>query len=250
MPNHVTNILITSPEVVDAITRHCTDGERAEALQRHAQTLANYKERTGNDWPYAESDLAEIEERFVDFNMLIPMPEAVSGTTVGTGGFDSYDERGWYGWSLAHWGTKWNGYSTRITPIEGDLCRLEFQTAWSHPEPVIHALSRKFPNEEIKVEWADEDFGSNLGTYTILDGEISDLFQPEFGSEDAERLAARLLYDQTLEEWRAEREQEERDWEEREARFKVLKAENPDREDRDIWSLVHDGRQALASKEN
>lgn len=37
---------------------------------------------------------------------------------------------------------------------------------------MIEKLSEMFPNETILVGYADEDFGSNLGVYKALDGEM------------------------------------------------------------------------------
>ncbi|GGY87851.1 hypothetical protein [Shewanella fodinae] len=68
------------------------------------------------------------------------------------------------------WGTKWNAYN-QISE-ENSETMVRFDTAWSHPYPVIEALSKKFPDEVISVKYADEDTGSNCGTYSIKNGEI------------------------------------------------------------------------------
>lgn len=70
------------------------------------------------------------------------------------------------------WGTKWNAYDQSIECIADGL--VSFDTAWSHPEEILKALSLKFPSEEIKVEYADEDTGSNCGYYTIMNGKITE----------------------------------------------------------------------------
>lgn len=215
MPNHVTNVITTCPSVVHAITRVHTDAEKAEMRADSAASAARYKERTGEEWPYAERDAARVEERFVDFALLIPEPDRIF-----RGGCDMRHphvvdgvvyEHCWSDWNRANWGTKWNGYSTKIEPLDGDLCRLEFETAWSHPTPVMEALAAKFPGETIGVEWADEDFGSNLGTYRIVNGEVVDLFEPERGTDEANELAARLRYGKTYAEVKAEWDADEID---------------------------------------
>lgn len=66
------------------------------------------------------------------------------------------------------WGTKWGAYNSSK---ESDN-KVSFETAWPHPFPVLKSLSQKFPNEEITVNYADEDTGSNCGYYTIKNGEI------------------------------------------------------------------------------
>lgn len=71
--------------------------------------------------------------------------------------------------ALANWGTEWNAYSQEI---EDETC-ISFNTAWYHPKPVIATLSKKFPQETIKVEFASEDIGSNCGFYIIKNGDVT-----------------------------------------------------------------------------
>lgn len=70
------------------------------------------------------------------------------------------------------WGTKWNAYGQRAE--DNTSTQVSFETAWSHPGPVVDALSKKFPEHEIKVRFADEDIGSNCGYYTIKNGVMID----------------------------------------------------------------------------
>lgn len=205
MPNHVTNIITASPAVIDAITRHHTPEEKEEMWSEKLKNAAAYKARSGKDWPYAATDDARMEARFVDFSMVIPEPPNLE-----QGGCNGTHEPGiicWYRWNVEAWGTKWNGYETTVEPIEGDLCRLTFDTAWSHPEPVIDALSMKFPEETLAVEFADEDLGSNLGSYKIKGGDVFDIEQPDYSDDPdaALAMAVRIKYGQTLEEYKAER---------------------------------------------
>lgn len=66
------------------------------------------------------------------------------------------------------WGTKWNACESEH---DADAGTAHFDTAWSCPQPVLAALSRKFPEDRIEVTYADEDIGSNCGTFTLLNGE-------------------------------------------------------------------------------
>ena len=70
-------------------------------------------------------------------------------------------------WSTKHWGTKWNASEVII-----DDKYLEMQTPWSFPFPVIYELSKKFPDETISVDYADEDLGYNCGSFAVKNGEI------------------------------------------------------------------------------
>jgi len=67
------------------------------------------------------------------------------------------------------WGTKWNACESTATPEQG-VC--EFDTAWSCPTPVFLTMSKRFPDDEIKVVFADEDIGSNCGTLVFKGGEL------------------------------------------------------------------------------
>jgi hypothetical protein len=97
-----------------------------------------------------------------------------------------YGVRDWYGWSTANWGTKWNAYSTNDT----DTDEVSFETAWSNPYPVIVALSAKYPEAVFRLRFADEDFGHNVGEYSLKSGYVIEENIPEGGSEEALELAA------------------------------------------------------------
>lgn len=57
----------------------------------------------------------------------------------------------WYDWCNNNWGTKWDAchasYERVPFGIMGkERAEISFDTAWAAPEPVIHALVRKYPN--------------------------------------------------------------------------------------------------------
>lgn len=88
----------------------------------------------------------------------------------------------WRPWAVHNWGTKWGAYNV-------DNCDsfVTFQTAWSHPKPVFLRLSELNPELEIKVEYADEDIGSNCGTIIYKAGAaISVECAPKWNSLDAD----------------------------------------------------------------
>lgn len=67
------------------------------------------------------------------------------------------------------WGTKWNAYD-QLIDIDAGL--LSFDTAWSCPMPVLKQLSSHHPDEEITVQYADEDIGCNCGTVKLKAGKV------------------------------------------------------------------------------
>ncbi|WP_326742843.1 hypothetical protein [Streptomyces sp. NBC_01768] len=94
--------------------------------------------------------------------------------------------------------------SSASSTLNADSAQLRFDTAWSHPFPIVKALSRKYPDALIEVSYADEDLGSNLGQYVIAAGEIlqESVFVP--GSDDACEFAAQLKYTMSYAQLRAE----------------------------------------------
>lgn len=131
--------------------------------------------------PVDSSDGGDV--RVLDFNTVIPMPlelrdiqsgrctigeESVNNWRVVDGQNVKVDEAdlikrfgfaNWYEWSRERWNTKWNalrsrmGKPTRLFRWEGGGQKpkpfreavIEFETAWSPPEPVIEELARRFP---------------------------------------------------------------------------------------------------------
>ncbi len=95
----------------------------------------------------------------------------------------------WYEWANHYWGTKWNAYSQ----IRIDENTIEFQTAWDAVPGLMEVLSKKFPTLTLSYEYADEDWGNNVGEYRFENGRCVDVNIPDYGSPEAERIAERLL---------------------------------------------------------
>ena len=167
------------------------------------------------------------EESDFDFNKVIPMPSELVGTTsparivseeeyneflnkdkvdgyystpitkeMSDNFIEKYNANNWYDWSVYNWNTKWNACDVYI----GDDS-IEFSTAWSHPYSVIKTLSEKFSNVSMSFKYSDEDFGYNVGEYTIINGDEIDSFFPEGGSEEAYKLAFEIRGDDDFYIW-------------------------------------------------
>ena len=85
----------------------------------------------------------------------------------------------WYEWANAKWGTKWNSYENEYNGHDS----ITFWTAWSCPILVIEALSKKFPDVEIRVEYASEDIGLNCGSITLENGEVLEEVNYPYGHD-------------------------------------------------------------------
>ena len=137
-------------------------------------------------------------ERVVDFNRLVPQPENIEKGDCS--GKHAPGVVCWYEWNVKYWGTKWNAYGEEVrSPTE-----LKFETAWSHPVPIIQALHNRFPSATIDVRFADEDLGQNLGHYRIVDGEVRPVEEFTAGSEKALDFAAQVSYGKSYAEVKAE----------------------------------------------
>lgn len=105
----------------------------------------------------------------IDFNKIIPCPDYIFQDDLGLDQEEYYGaENCWYEWNCRNWGTKWNAcraYSENNSII--------FETAWSHPREIVNAILCKYKSFyydsdedwSLIVEYADEDLGSNCGTY-------------------------------------------------------------------------------------
>lgn len=111
-----------------------------------------------------------------------------------------YGSPDWYDWSIRNWGSKWNSYGYDDEPFHDEENQIEFLTAWSNVEPIMERLSQTFPDAEFFYQWADEDFGSNVGQQTWQNGETIDELIPENISAEAYELAAEIV-GISLDEW-------------------------------------------------
>jgi len=137
------------------------------------------------------------EESGFDFEKLIPMPAHIYRGNLSGADEEKYGkENCWHWWSVKNWGTKWNAYAVN----NDGQGYISFNTAWSTPEPIFKALSKKFPKIKFTIRFADEDFGSNCGEIVAERGKLS-IYRPEDQSKEANAFAAEVLgYDPREEE--------------------------------------------------
>jgi hypothetical protein len=181
MPNWVTNKVKASKQVIEAML-----GENSEV---DFDKIIPSPCKNGNDWDgisCAAEEAAEIacgipfssnpliaslqthnrflsdvkslsESDFIQFNEMVENHKDC-------GYLHSMD------FARKEWGTKWNACNSIVNSENKEA---SFDTAWSCPEPIFIALSRKFPKEKIEVIYADEDIGSNCGRFILLNGDYT-----------------------------------------------------------------------------
>ena len=72
------------------------------------------------------------------------------------------DDR-WYDWRLQHWDTKWDAYNVEVTDDDPDQVEVEFDTAWSPPEAICHAIREQYP--DLSVSWFYDEPGCEIAGY-------------------------------------------------------------------------------------
>ncbi|WP_394941159.1 hypothetical protein [Psychromicrobium sp. YIM B11713] len=200
MPNHITTRVSGPAGIVDALTRRHTEAESVAHDEAEADRKQFLVENERAD-TYVYSPL-DMDKLFIDFSMLVQQPENIE-----TGSCSDSHEQGvicWYSWNIANWGTKWNGYKFDIEQVDDDVAQLRFDTAWSHPFPIVKALSEKFSDVLIEVSFADENLGYNLGQYMIKAGETIQETSFIPGSDDACEFASQLKYGQSYAQLKSE----------------------------------------------
>jgi hypothetical protein len=173
MPNHITNIL----------TIHGAD----EQVDRVLEFIKNDELGVGT----------------IDFNKITPMPPWVFQGNLGREEEEKYGEENcWYDWSIKNWGTKWNAYHQLHDRSSAEDGVVYFDTAWSGVPELMSKLARIFPDVTFYYEFADEDFGNNVGQYVfrgliINGGRLSDMSKEalELASDLKEK--RRIRFDET-----------------------------------------------------
>ena len=127
---------------------------------------------------YGDKDQVKELKEFVDgetnfdFKKIVPIPKELIDTTAPTPEPDSFESRrlrklhgadNWYDWSINNWGTKWNSYHDEVEYDGEESLVYKFDTAWSPPEPVIHALREKF--EDLSISAFFDEPGMQIAGY-------------------------------------------------------------------------------------
>ena len=99
-----------------------------------------------------------------------------------------YGATTWYDWACKNWGTKWSAYDTEI--VEDNT--IIFNTAWSRAMPIISKLAEMYPDISFEYQWADEDFGVNVGMAEFENGDVVHDEFYEARSREAYELAGEL----------------------------------------------------------
>ena len=75
---------------------------------------------------------------------------------------DITDQR-WYDWRVQNWDTKWDAYDVVVTDDDPESVEIEFNTAWSPPEAICHALREQYP--DVSISWFFDEPGCEIAGY-------------------------------------------------------------------------------------
>ncbi len=126
-------------------------------------------------------NLEEIVEEIttgesIDFEKIVPVPNDPAYHDKPNQAEAKESPNWWYNWNVENWGTKWNaseGYYDihEKTTYYDAVAIFEFQTAWSPPEPIIHALAGKYPKALFMLGYREEGMGFE-GVLIINQGNV------------------------------------------------------------------------------
>lgn len=179
MPNWITNKITAPKHVIEAMVN--------EEGRIDFNLMAPFPGPRGAEWSGISMD-AEIAAKAVlglplSSNPLVASLEAANRRDVNiekmpeasfqqfVGMLENYRSCGHLhgmDWAREKWGTKWNACEPEHDAEAGTA---QFETAWACPEGLLVELSKRFPDDEISVTFADEDIGSNCGTFILKAGE-------------------------------------------------------------------------------
>ena len=85
-----------------------------------------------------------------------------------------YGSDNWYDFAINNWGTKWNAYDIG----EWENNTIKFYTAWTSPFEALIELSKKFPEAEFELKYADEG-AYFVGIASIKNGVVTEIENPK-----------------------------------------------------------------------
>ena len=165
---------VTNLSVLQKSHAHPADSFKAGNIKASADALEQsniLRAMSSGPFPKDYSD--------ADFEDFVACCRAIKET-----GFPS-----WYEWSLKHWGTKRNAYSIKRCSDT----RIKFLTAWSMPTPIIEALINSCCSD-LRLDWADENFGCNCGIIRYQAGCNAEVQAFENDSDAAREHALNVIY--------------------------------------------------------
>lgn len=166
----------------------------AGTSETYAIAVYLYKERNDDsklkeilNYSWAKSEKIKTVNDLYEY-LLIRHKNLLEDGKIYVDNIEKYGSSTWYDWCIKNWGTKWNAGDAWVNEDSFGFC-----TAWANVINLICKLSKRFNDITFNYDFADEDFGFNLGRVKIKNGEVIEGYFPEGGSDEACDLAAEIL---------------------------------------------------------
>jgi hypothetical protein len=181
MPNHVTSVVsVSGPEadIEQFAVKHLPEGglDFNTVIPCPASVKATTSGTMAELWYHALTGRFQPKGRWTNTSLrefgCVPneienplqlhawlLENHASSKAEGEAAIASIEETGfadWYEWNCHHWGTKWNAYSQSVKDRQPGLLRIQFDTAWSFPEPIFNRLAEIWPRLVFDVKSFDE----------------------------------------------------------------------------------------------
>ena len=117
------------------------------------------------DWPNIPLMSNELKSLGQERGKVGELPQYVDGAFGKTLEFKStgrQDDR-WYDWRIQNWDTKWDCYDVSIDDEDLENLEVSFNTAWSPPEAICHALREQYP--DVSISWFYDEPGCEIAGY-------------------------------------------------------------------------------------
>ena len=164
MPNHCTNrVTFYSDDTTAILKLHEIFSRGMDENDERTVFGAFIPEPDWKNTPLAENEVQEYswDKPRGEVGELPVLKDKGFGESLYFPSTDKCDDR-WYNWRVANWGTKWDCYDLSIDEDEQEL-NLQFNTAWSPPEEICHALKEKF--EDADIQWFYDEPGMEFAGY-------------------------------------------------------------------------------------
>lgn len=183
MPNHVTNHLQASAEILKAIRGEkdiLVDFSKTVPMPEGlsidhnmgAESAVNiiFGIKPSENQLISKLEMSNRVRSVVEFQKAFTDEESFRNLIKALENQYKYGCMSWYDWAPENWGTKWNAYD--FDAKRSDENNVFFDTAWNAPLKWFQELAKRFPNEIFSLSWADEDSGANCGVATAHHGVV------------------------------------------------------------------------------
>ena len=118
------------------------------------------------DWPNTPLMSKDVQGLVYDRGKVGELPvmtKQTYGESLRFQSTDRVDDR-WYDWRVQNWDTKWDCYDVEVVDPDPENLEIEFNTAWSPPEAICHALREKY-EDTVAISWFFDEPGCEIAGY-------------------------------------------------------------------------------------